>query len=309
MTPDRRQRSTATSLGFLALLFWGTTVAFSRSLTEQLGVYTAACYIYLGAGVIGSAYVFLNPNERRKLAGIPWRYWLGCGTFFVVNMVCFHLAVGLAQGGQKVVEVGLINYLWISLTLILSVPLRNKRARLGLIPGIAIACGGIIVAALQAGPLSWDVFVANIRGNRLPYLLAFTGALSWAIYSNLNGRWAAQAQGRPVVPLLFVSGIIFLGLRMRVTESTVWSLRTAAELAATITFPTILAYIFWDLAMRKGTSTLVVSASYITPLLSTLLSCLYLRVAPKPALWIACAMVIGGAILCRRSVIEPTKPI
>lgn len=304
MTPDQRQRNIATALGFLALLFWATSVAFSRRLTEQLGILTSACWVYLGAGLIGTAYVLLNPNERRKLATIPWWYWLGCGGFVTANIVGFHLAVGLAQGGQKVVEVGLINYLWISLTLILSVPLRNKRARLGLVPGILIACAGILVAALQTGPLSWDVFLANLQGSRWPYLLAFIDALSWALYSNLNGRWAAHAQGRPTLPFVLASGIIFLILRMNVTETTTWSVRTAAELAATITFPTILAYICWDVAMRKGAATLVVSASYMTPLLSTFLSCVYLRIAPKPSLWLACAMVIGGAALCRRSVVD-----
>ena len=35
-----------TALGFLAILFWSTTIAFSRSLTEQLGVMTTAAAIF-----------------------------------------------------------------------------------------------------------------------------------------------------------------------------------------------------------------------------------------------------------------------
>jgi drug/metabolite transporter (DMT)-like permease len=56
--------------------------------------------------------------------------------------------------------------------------------------------------------------------------------------------------------------------------------------------------------MRKGTIVLVVSISYVTPLLSTLLNCAYLHMRPGPSLWLACAMVIGGAVLCRRSVVD-----
>jgi len=298
------ERRIATTLGMFAVVFWGMTVAFSRSLTEQLGVLTAACFIYIVGGGLGSLYVLCNPKERRKLARIPWRYWLGCGTFFVINVVCIHLAIGLASGGQKVVEVGLINYLWTSFTLILSVPILNKRARLGLAPGIAIACGGIAVSTLQWGPLSWGVFVENIRGDRLPYLLAFIGALSWALYSNLSGRWGSQADGSPVPIFLLVVGLVFLVFRLTVSETSVWSAGAATELAAIVLFPIILAYVFWDVAMRKGNAVLVVSASYLTPILSTLTTCAYLRVAPKPMLWVACAMVVTGAIICRRSVAD-----
>jgi drug/metabolite transporter (DMT)-like permease len=298
------KRRIATTVGMIAVVCWGMTVAFSRSLTEQLGVLTAACFIYIVGGALGSLYVLCHPKQRRKLASVPWRYWLGCGTFFVLNIICFHVAVGRASGGQRVVEIGLINYLWTSFTLILSIPILKKRARLGLAPGIAIACGGIVISALQWGPLSWETFLENLRGNRLPYLLAFAGALSWALYSNLSGRWGAQAEGWPVPIFLLVTGIIFLGFRLTVSETSVWSVRVATELAAVVLFPIILAYIFWDVAMRKGNAVLVVSSSYLTPVLSTLISCAYLRVSPKPMLWLACAMVVAGAIICRRSVVD-----
>ncbi len=294
----------ATTAGIFALLFWGMTVAFSRSLTQQLGVLTAACYIYIGSGAIGLLYVLANPRERARLAQIPRRFWLACGMFFVLNVLCFHMAVGLAAGGQKIVEIGLINYLWISFTLLLSVPILGKKARLGLAPGIVIACVGICIAALQREAFSWNLFAENMRTDRMPYVLAFCGALSWAFYSNLTGKWGANIEGRPLPVFLLAAGVVFLAIRMTVTESSVWSTRVFLELAATIAFPTILSYFFWDFAMRKGNAVLVVSTSYLTPLLSTIISCLYLRIPPKPALLLACVMVIGGAVLCRKSVVD-----
>jgi drug/metabolite transporter (DMT)-like permease len=66
--------------------------------------------------------------------------------------------------------------------------------------------------------------------------------------------------------------------------------------------PLLLAYVFWDIAMRKGRMILVVSFSYLTPLLSTFVSCLYLRVLPGMNVWIACVLVIGGALICRYSI-------
>jgi drug/metabolite transporter (DMT)-like permease len=295
---------TATTLGILAVVFWSTTVAFSRSLTQQLGVLTAACCIYIGAGTVGCLYLLVNPKERRALARIPLRYWLGCGGLFIANIVCFHLAVGLASGGQKIIEVGLINYLWISMTLILSVPILRKKARWGLAPGIVIACAGIMIAALQAGPISWEVFLEDLRGSRLPYVLAFVCALMWALYSNLSRRWGGQTGSGPVPVFLLAAGLVFLVMRFAVSEHTLWSARAGIALGCMILFPTVLAYGFWDIAMRKGAIILVVSVSYLTPLLSTLINCAYLRILPGPGLWAACGLVVGGAVLCRRSVYD-----
>jgi drug/metabolite transporter (DMT)-like permease len=72
-------------------------------------------------------------------------------------------------------------------------------------------------------------------------------------------------------------------------------------------FPTFLAYTFWDKAMRKGKIILVVSLSYFTPLLSIIFSSLYLQVVVKANLWVACALVIVGAIICKFSVFNRAK--
>jgi len=72
-------------------------------------------------------------------------------------------------------------------------------------------------------------------------------------------------------------------------------------------FPTFLAYFFWDRAMRKGNIILVASLSYFTPLLSIIISSLYLQVIIKPSLWIACGLVIAGAVVCKFSIIDKTQ--
>jgi drug/metabolite transporter (DMT)-like permease len=65
---------------------------------------------------------------------------------------------------------------------------------------------------------------------------------------------------------------------------------------------TVLWYDLWDAAMRQGNLPLVASASYLTPLLSTLVSCVYLAVIPGAQLWIGCALIIAGSLVSWRSV-------
>jgi len=59
--------------------------------------------------------------------------------------------------------------------------------------------------------------------------------------------------------------------------------------------------------MRKGKIILVASFSYFTPLLSIIISSLYLQVVIKPSLWIACGLVILGAVICKFSIIDKTE--
>ena len=90
-------------------------------------------------------------------------------------------------------------------------------------------------------------------------------------------------------------------------EEYFWTPRVVAELLYMSIFPTFLAYFFWDRAMRKGNIILVASLSYFTPLLSIIISSLYLRVAVKANLWVACGLVIAGAVICKFSIIDKTK--
>lgn len=67
---------------------------------------------------------------------------------------------------------------------------------------------------------------------------------------------------------------------------------------------TALAYALWDVAMRKGNLLLVAACSYLTPLLSTLVSCAYLKVMPGSQLWVGCALIVVGSLVSWRSVFE-----
>ena len=63
-----------------------------------------------------------------------------------------------------------------------------------------------------------------------------------------------------------------------------------------------IAYIFWERAMQKGDIILVASFSYVTPLLSTIISSLYLGVALGWRLGLGCALIMAGALACNLAV-------
>ncbi|MEA2087534.1 MAG: aromatic amino acid DMT transporter YddG [Candidatus Caldatribacteriota bacterium] len=300
------QENLNTIFGVLAILFWGTTIAFSRSLTEQLGPLTAASWIYLLSGIWSYIYLISKPGGIKKIFQLPILYLIGCGTLFIFYMVCLYLAVGLAFSREQVIEVSIINYLWPGLTLVFSLPILRKKGKITLIPGVILAFGGFYLATVESGMFSWEVFKGNFQVNYFPYLLAFMAAITWGLYSNLVRRWAGHAEGGAVPIFLLGTGLILIAIRFMFPEESYWTPRVVAELLYMSIFPTFLAYTFWDRAMRKGNIILVASLSYFTPLLSIIISSLYLQVAVKANLWVACGLVIAGAVICKFSIIDKT---
>jgi drug/metabolite transporter (DMT)-like permease len=292
-----------TALGIAAILLWSSTMAVSRSLTEQLGPTTAGAAIYLVSGVIGCAYL-LARGKLSAVRTLPARYLFGCGGLMVVYMALIYMAVGLAPMRRHVIGVGIINYLWPGLTLILSVPLLKKRAGPLLVPGAVVAFVGVVLAG-SGGSLSPAGLLRGLGGSRLPYLLALGAAVCWALYSNLSRRWAGSHEGGAVPVFLLAAGALLALMRLFFDEQPQWSARAFYELAYMSLLPALLAYAFWDASMRRGNLVLVASLAYFTPVLSTAISSLYLHVAPGPSLWLACGLVVVGAVVCRLSVKDP----
>ena len=303
-TSSERPRSTYTAAGVLAILLWSTTIAFSRSLSEEVGAIRAGACIYLLGGVLGCLYEAL---VRRRLVGmfrLPAPYLAGCGLLFVVYTVSLYLAIAMSWSRQQAIEVGIINYLWPGLTLVLAVPILGTKVRAAFGAGVVLALAGAAIAPLRCGEYSPDALVESLRANPLPYGLALVAAVTWALYSNLSRRWGGRGQGGAVPLFVLATGAAMAGVHLAFPEPAAWTARAAAEVLYMAVLPTLLAYAFWDAAMRRGNVILVAAISYLTPLLSTAISVAYLGVAPGWNLWAGCALVIAGAGICQRSVVK-----
>jgi len=289
--------------GLIAILFWSTTIAFSRNLTEQLGTLTAAAFIYTLAGLTGLIYASLQPGGILKLRQLPRVYLLGCGALFVAYITALYIAVGISATRVHVLVVGLINYLWPGLSLVFSIPILGNRARPFLPLGVALALTGIWLAIIGKDQFTF-LAIFQDRQALLPYGLALFAAVCWGLYSNLSRRWAGDNDSGAVPLFLLTSGILLGMIRLFTPETTRWALPTGLELAYMAILPGMLAYILWDIAVRKGEIILIASLSYLTPLLSTIFSILILGVQPGITLWLGAILVIGGAVICKASIIE-----
>ena len=298
-------RTLNTTLGIASIVLWSTTVAMGRSLSEQLGPITSACLIYLIGGILGCGGLILVRGTRPAPGSLNLRYVLGCGSLFALYMLCLYGALGLARDHRQVLEVGLLNYLWPMLTLLLSVPILGQRATILLIPGVLVGTAGVFLTMTHSQGLLWQEPRQAI-GNGLPYLLGASAAVSWALYSTLSRRWAGSSALRGgAVPLFMLgTGLLLALVRLAFPERQQWSARAVLELLF-MAISSNLAYAFWERAMRGGDLVLVAAASYLTPLLSMIVSTLYLRIVPGPRLWLGCALIVAGAVTCKLAIKAP----
>src|SRR5690606_16095616 len=86
---------------------------------------------------VSSVFVLLVRGlpTRAQLRSVSRVYLAACGLLFACYEISLSVAIGLAHDRQQAMELGMINYLWPSLTIVLAVLCRQQVARWWLWPG------------------------------------------------------------------------------------------------------------------------------------------------------------------------------
>lgn len=285
--------------GTIAILLWSATVALVRSITKKMNAFQAGTYTFAGSGV-GCLFIVLIFNDVNTFFNFPIQYLIICGLLFVIYMVALFVAIEKAKNNQQALELGLINYLWPTLTVVLSLFILNRNVTLLIVPGIILPLLGIFFVITQQSAFSWKPFVQNVKENYIAYLLALIAAVVWALYSNLTNLLGNP--GAPSAVFIFIpfTGIVFsvITLFSKKYKQSLLSFnpRTKMEMIAFSVF-TILAYYFWDISMRRTNVTFVAVLSNFTPLFSTIIIAIYFKERINKKLWLGCFLIISGSII------------
>ncbi|RRN96204.1 aromatic amino acid DMT transporter YddG [Pectobacterium aquaticum] len=286
MTPQR-----ATLTGLLAIVLWSTSVGLIRSLTEALGPIGGAAMIYSTSTLCLLAFYGLP-----RIKTLPRIYLFAGGALFVCYEIFLSLSIGLANSRMQAMEIGMINYLWPSLTILFSLFINQQKSHSLLWPGLALSLGGIVW--MMKGESDWtpERLWNNVLANPLAYGLAFSAALTWALYCNITKRYG---QGKSGVSLFFFIAALVLWIQYSFSAEGAISLTLPRSLQLLFMgASTALAYSAWNAGIQHGNLTLLATASYFTPVLSTLLAALWLNITPAISFWQGVAMVTAGSLLC-----------
>jgi len=294
--------------GVGAVLFWSFGGALTCVGSGPMGVWFFIGITAMIGACVQVAFRRVYHGHLHGVLALPTALWLVTVFGFSLNVLSYPLALMTARSDSQRCAVNLINYLWPTLTVVcgvLWVPLVrfNRRVVLAVLcalMGTAAAnyrsLGGLFSAG-GPGEVPWDVRAT------LSYLLAFYGALSWAIYSSLLSRWREWARLYATAPLgLLTTGVVAIVVGLATHGPSL----TATPAAATATLLCGLGtqgwgYLLWELALSRTNVRSLGLIGAMTPILSTLWLCVFLHHVPGVELAVAAVLVSGAVVLGVRS--------
>lgn len=294
MTDNRTTKASArgaTLIGFGAIALW-SALALMTAASGQIPPFELAALTFAIGGLLGLAYA----AARGRLGALwqPWPVWLvGVGGLFGYHALYF-AALRLAPPA----EASLINYLWPLLIVLMSGALPGERLGHRHIAGALIGFAGAVVLFL--GKRGGAGVPALSSEAALGYALALGCALVWSSYSILS-RFLKRAPTEAVAGFCLATALL-AAICHAAFETTALP-ANASQTAAIVGLgvgPVGLAFYVWDYGVKNGDLRLLGVAAYAAPVLSTLILVIAGFTPATPSLGLACALIVGGAVVASR---------
>lgn len=282
----------ATAIGFSAILLWSSIVGLIREVSHSFGATGGAALIYTFASLFQLVSVKWVPLRK-----FPIKYLIYGSLLMVSYELCLALSIGYSKNSKQAIEIGMVNYLWPSFTMIATVLFTAKKANWLIVPGILLSMLGVTwVLGGEAG-INISEVLTNIQTNPLSYGLAFLGAILWSAYCVVTIRMAKGVNG---ITLFFMMVAIVLWIKWIVVggemplqfnlSSVIYLLFAAAAMG--------FGYAAWNVGILSGNVTLLAGASYFIPVFSSALSSVLLKTPLGFSFWQGAFMVCVGSVIC-----------
>ncbi|WES70447.1 aromatic amino acid DMT transporter YddG [Superficieibacter sp. HKU1] len=280
----------ATLIGLMAIILWSTMVGLIRGVSEGLGPVGGAAMIYSLSGLLLLVTVGF-PDIRR----FPRRYLIAGSVLFVCYEICLALSLGYAATRHQAIEAGMVNYLWPGLTILFAILFNGQRTNGWIIPGLLLCIIGVGWVLGGDNGFSIDDIVSNVKSSPLSYILAFCGAIIWAAYCTVTRKYARGNNG---ITLFILLTAVTLWLKYVLSEQPPmlfsWPVTLRLGLVA---LALGFGYAAWNVGILHGNVTILATASYFTPVLSSALAALLLNASLSWAFWQGACMVCAGSLL------------
>ncbi|EPU0320289.1 aromatic amino acid DMT transporter YddG [Klebsiella aerogenes] len=281
----------ATLIGLIAILLWSAIVGLIKSVSEGFGPVGGAALIYTCSAVL-----LLFTLGFPKIKKFPVSYLIIGSVLFVCYELCLSLSLGFTHSGRQAIEVGMVNYLWPSMTLLLAVIVNRQKTSPLIIPGVILAIVGIGRVLGGDDGFSLTEMMNNVMDNPLSYGLAFSGAVIWATYCVVTQR---IAQGNNGITLFFILTALTLWVKYLTSPQPEFNLSWHAWISLMLAAMAMgFGYAAWNVGILHGNVTVLAAASYFIPIISAVLAAFMLDSHLTLAFWQGTAMVSLGSLIC-----------
>lgn len=288
------KQQTATMIGLLAIVLWSTIIGMIKVVSQNFGTVGGGALIYSLASVF-----LLFTVGLPQLRSFPRQYLIWGSLLFVSYEICLALSIGYTSSGRQAIEVGMINYLWPTLTILASIFFNKQRTSWWIILGIVLSMFGISWVLGGESGLSLVEMTYNITLNPLSYGLALLGAILWAGYCVVTAKYAVGKNG---VTFFFILVSIALWIQYFVQNglsAADFDLNFSSVMALVFTSAAIgFGYVAWNIGILRGNVITLATASYFTPILSMLFASMLLGENLSFSFWQGVLLVCLGSICC-----------
>ncbi len=284
-------RNSATLIGFIAILLWSLLALFTASSGNVPPFQLAALTFAIGAS-IGVCRWVLKPSRISKLKQ-PIAVWaLG-----VIGLFGYHFAYFTALRNAPAVDASLIAYLWPLFIVLFSALLPGEKLKIHHIVGTLLGlCGAVLIVTKGS---FFNFQSEYIYG----YSVAFVCALIWSTYSVLSRRFS-HISTDVVTGFCLVTAMLSFIAHMFL-EQTIWpgDIKQWLAIIGLGLGPVGLAFYTWDLGVKHGDIQVLGAASYIAPLLSTLILIMFGFAKLTTIVVAACLLITLGAIIAAKDLL------
>jgi drug/metabolite transporter (DMT)-like permease len=276
----------ATLIGVIAILLWASLALFTTLTPNVPALQLTAMTFSLSALAAVVLWLLRGDGVLKHFRLAPAAWALGvCGLFG------YHALYFLALKLAPPLEASLINYLWPLLIVLFSALLPGERLRWFHIAGAGCGLAGTVILIAGKGELGFDWrYMAG-------YAAAFSCAFTWSGYSVLSRRFAAVPTDAVGAFCAATALLSWIGHFMFETTSWPADISEWTAVAALGLGPVGLAFFCWDHGMKRGDVRALGTMAYAAPLLSTLLLIAFGQGALTLPVMLACALIVGGAVL------------
>ncbi len=277
------------------ILLWSATPLLVTELSKSIPVFEIN-FIATALSVVALAVACLASGKWHSLGKYSAKDYrtmtlMGVTGIFPYTTL-YYLAFSLAPASAG--NINIVNYLWPIWILILSAFLLKESLTWRKLAGVLLSFAGVYLIVSGGTPASFQA------QNSLAYVCAGCGAFFWAFFSVMSKRSNYDALSSMLIYsaaaliCFFLAAIFFSKLVMPSGRS--WLLLFV--LGGCVNG---FGYLFWILALRKGTTAKIANAVYLTPFAALVYLFLFKGHPITVIQLISLALILAGPLVQRRT--------
>ena len=277
-----------------ATLLWGMNFSAAKRVLEEIDPLAVAAARALGGLVVFAALLLFLDGVR----GFAWPRLKRAAPLGLLgvcaNQILFIEGLKRTSAAHSAVLISLLPLY----VLLLSVAFGQERITLWKGAGIAVAFAGVVLVASEHGARSGGA--ATLRGD----LITMCGGLSFAAYTVLGRPVVRELGPLRTTALAFTGGaaaILLVAAPAALRQD--WSALSSAGLSGlfyVVVGATVLAYLFYYLALDRLEPSKVAAFMYLQPVVAAIVAYFVAGEALTPRFFAGGGLILAGVLLAER---------